>query len=54
MENMKKLAFGAIATLLVLFSGCDNSKENCRQNSKNVASEIIHRKYDHKIHCTSD
>lgn len=31
METMKKLAFGAIATLLVLFSGCDNSKENLKQ-----------------------
>lgn len=51
MENMKKLAFGAIAALLVLFSGCDNSKENLKQCSDYTYADSVSNTHVYGIVC---
>lgn len=54
MGNIKKLAFGAIATILVLLGGCDNSKENLKNCSDYTYADSVSNTHVFGFVCDAD
>lgn len=54
MENIKKLAFGAIAAFLVLLGGCDNSKENLKNCGDYTCADSVSNTHVYGLVCDAD
>lgn len=54
MENIKKLAFGAIAAFLVLLGGCDNSKENLKNCGDYTCADSVSNTHVFGLVCDAD